>query len=139
MYTKQTINWKEVEKDIGKYTDREVAKKHGISHESVSNRRRKMKCPVVPRGPRLDFGPWSAALGKKTDKEIADLSGFTKATIWLRRTKQGIPSAKTGDGESFISYKEYCDALGIERTARKKRDNREKYKEFCEQGGFEHE
>jgi transposase len=47
MYTKITIKWAEIDGDIGQMSDRAVARKHGVSHAAVSNRRNKLRIPAM--------------------------------------------------------------------------------------------
>jgi hypothetical protein len=141
MYTKETIDWEKVEPDIGTMSDRAVAKKHGISHAIVSERRHKLRREAGARLPRVNLGEYSCLLGKAIDIRVAEMAGVSESTVRSRRESAGIPPFRSRDANEyiFVRFKEYCDALSVPRAKRKANALKEQYREFCERAGIGHD
>ena len=76
---------------LGKYTDKDVARRTGRTRPSIFHKRHRLRIPTVP-----SLRPWTtqelALLGKVPDKEIARRIGRPYKTVHGKRVALGIPN-----------------------------------------------
>jgi hypothetical protein len=98
---------------LGTMTDREVARRIGVSTTTVANKRSQLGIPAfMPRPPRIE---WTAEkierLGKLTDSQVAREMGV--CTLSVRSKRQALGIAASRESRAISRNASAADLLGL--------------------------